>query len=337
MNRILVVFPPGKIISNWVRFECIEPHLKKHQFLKFNSDYKNEFHGSRIVRFVNNNFLRFLKIVCYAITHNIKIIYWVKPTSWKFLLILRTLGFKNVIDINDPYHLSEFIGKKNFRLLLRFSDHCIFESIEYLAFCNGLFAVPPSSVIEDSCQREVILPTNPRNRSVVWVGSPVTSEILLRNLNYLKLFVSFGYSVALWGVSEAVVKALRSSGLVFEYKNQYSFEQLQFVLGQTLFSFIPADEREITQLRGNLKAKISMSFGAIPIAKRIPMHSRLIDDSVDGFTYENISDLREKLERNSDYLKMSEKAFKKIQERHLPIRHATQLDLVFDDFINQNK
>jgi hypothetical protein len=220
-----------------------------------------------------------------------------KPSSIPLILIIRyVIGIKVVSDINDPIHLPQHYGHVKSSLILKLSNHIIFESPEYRDFWKYK-NIAPSSVIEDTPQLECVFNNySQRIRQVIWIGSPNTSEDLLEFIPHFLLFNEYKYNIKILGASIEVINSLLDSKVkltpIYNYDTKSLIENLTF----SAISFVPMPNSDKYNLRGNLKAKISMGCGCLTIATRNRMHERLIVNQKTGFLFSTYADLSEILE-----------------------------------------
>lgn len=220
--------------------------------------------------------------------------YFIKPSSWVLLALCRFIyRCKIIIDINDPLHLPEHLGRLSrikFIMMLRIANAAVFESLEYEHYTSDWHGIP-TAVIEDTPQFEVsFINYKMRDKSLVWFGSPATSRLLINYTSHLKKINSVGFSIILLGADVQVVKNLRDCGIVCNSINKYNHELLFDTLSNAILSFVPMPNRVSYSLRGNLKAKFSMATGCITIASDLPMHRRLIENDVTGFTFSDFDE-----------------------------------------------
>jgi hypothetical protein len=202
------------------------------------------------------------------------------------------LRIKIISDINDPVHLPPYGSRLKTLLILKFSNRIIFESQEYRKFW-GEDKIASSSIIEDTPQHECIyLDYLIRVKQVIWVGSPAMSGVLLDFIPHLLLFNKSGFEVKLLGASASVVQILLNSGVRLFSLYEYDNVTLTKELATSAISFVPMPNSELYNLRGNLKAKISMACGCLTIASKNEMHERLIENQKTGFLFNSYADLR---------------------------------------------
>jgi glycosyltransferase involved in cell wall biosynthesis len=221
-------------------------------------------------------------------------LYFIKPNSIFLLAICRLiLRFKIYIDINDPIHLPEQMGRfagAKVRLMLQIANGIIFESLEYEKFTHK-WRRNPTRVIEDTAQFEIsFINYKSREKNVVWFGSPSTSKVLIQYIEHLKKLNDCGFSITLLGADAGVVKILSECGIQLTLVKSYDHEKLVEILSNTMLSFVPMPNIDSYSLRGNLKAKFAMASGCITIASDLNMHRRLIVNGVTGYIFSNIND-----------------------------------------------
>jgi glycosyltransferase involved in cell wall biosynthesis len=223
-------------------------------------------------------------------------IYFIKPNSVLLLFISRyVLGFKTFIDINDPLHLPEHLGrfsKIKFNLMILIANGVIFESQEYKSYCKKKID-KNSTLIEDTPQFEISFINHlQREPTVIWFGSPETSKVLIDQLEFLKEFSKHGYQIRLLGASPQVRDLIAGARVRVELIEKYDHESLVDAVCMAAISFVPMPKNDSFALRGNLKAKLSMACGCITIASNLPMHSRLITDGVNGYLFDGLDDFK---------------------------------------------
>lgn len=298
VKAIYFILPPGAgMASTFVRAQCLKgfsprgcefifitpPPLK----IKCGVILKRIFTGLIYIKELTT-----IKIV----SKSSSAVYFIKPTSVLLLLVSRyVLRLKTFIDLNDPMHLPEFLGRFSIiklRIFMAIVNGIIFESLEYRRYC-AKWTSKRSTVIEDTPQFEISF-VNYRLRKpiVVWFGSPATSKILLGYANHLIAFSDHGYSALLLGASQDVVAELRERGVTIELVDRYDHQILVDSISSATFSFVPMPNTELFSLRGNLKAKLSMACGCLTIASNLPMHKRLIDSRSNGYLFNDLTELK---------------------------------------------
>lgn len=268
-----------------------------------------------------------------------KILFFIKNYSLVNIVLCKIWGYKIFIDVNDPIHMREFLGifsRLKFLILLKIADGIVFESAENHELWKNKVS-NKSVIIEDSPQFEFIdLVDNLRSKSVVWYGSPDTSEVLFDYIEYFKDFAKLGYKIKLLGCQEKLIKILSDSGILVEYYPSYDFAFLKSVLTDAEISFVPMPNTDLYNLRGNLKAKIGMACGCIVFSSNNMMHQRLINDGEDGFLFNSHFDFAESLGKLSQDKNIkniiSLKASKKVLQKFTPRIHAEKLcSFIFGD------
>lgn len=217
-------------------------------------------------------------------------LYMIKPRSPMLVFIARFLLLRKIcLDINDPLHVSGHIGKFSYArtfLMMCFCNKIVFESVEYRDFW-GSFIRSKSKVIEDTPQfSEISSSYTSRKKNLVWFGSPETSETLLPFMQYFVAFRKYGYDLVLLGASSNFCNHLSEMGIDYDIHHKYDSKLLKKVVSNAAISFVPMLDNEKYTLRGNLKAKYSMACGAVTIASKVPMHTRLITHGFDGFIFD---------------------------------------------------
>lgn len=107
-------------------------------------------------------------------------------------------------------------------------------------------------------------------------------------MNYLseiKLFYDSGYDIRLLGCSIEVRDFFLRNKIdvysIIEYDRIKMIRELE----NAKVSFVPMPNDDLFKFRGNLKAKISMSYGCVTLASDIDMHKRLIENNKTGFLF----------------------------------------------------
>jgi glycosyltransferase involved in cell wall biosynthesis len=290
VNTVYFVLPPNETMaSSHVRAVCLADFAPEGWSFKFITPSKSL---SRIALFRKVSVFCGYVATIAAIKEKIgvkPVLYFIKPASILLIVLCRfVLRWKIFIDVNDPVHLPEHLGrlsKQKFILMLKISTGVIFESPEYEEFTRRWRRVP-AAVIEDTPQFDITFVNyNSRNRAVVWFGSPSTSRILLEYVNFLEKFQQSGYEIILVGVHAQVESVLNEVGIVFKKITSYTLDSLIEILSASQLAFVPMLDSESHVLRGNLKAKLAMAAGCITIASESRMHRRLIQHGVTGFLF----------------------------------------------------
>jgi len=338
VNSVYFILPPDKTMaSRHVRGLCLDGFAPQGYEFKFISPDLSHSRFSLVAKLKN--------IFNYALTiGKIKKIsnqyfYFVKPSSCALLILCRFVyRCKVIIDINDPIHLPEHLGrfsKIKFVVMLKVANAAVFESSEYEQYTRDWHKAP-TIVIEDTPQFEMsFINYDKRSKGLVWFGSPATSKILNNYHNYFKKINSAGLSITLLGADVQVVKLMRESGIVCDSENKYSHELLFNTLSNALLSFIPMPNIESYSLRGNLKAKFSMAAGCITIASDLDMHKRLIENNVNGFLFSDFEDFSRIIDNiaisnTAIYEDMGRAANRKIMKNFNRMSHAQKLCKYFN-------
>jgi len=261
-------------------------------------------------------------------------VYLIKPLSVIEIMLLKLcVRCPIYIDVNDPYHLEEFLGRNSlikFKLIAYFSDGIVFESWENFNQQNAWIR-NKSMVVEDTAQffpQLELADDAAKEKTAVWIGSPKTSEVLLNNMDALKLIGSFGYCLELLGASDKVFNALLANRIDATNYASYDRELMVERLSVASISFVPMPDINLYNLRGNLKAKLAMAFGCVVIAQNNEMHRRLIKPSKTGFLFSADSDLESilvELESKKDREEIRKSAIRYVQDNFTPQKHAQLL------------
>lgn len=281
-----------RLPSTQVRAKCIADFIDRDLTVRFIQGKCPAVLNNRIGRRVFKFFFNIISVIKLKLVYKKIIVLIIKPNSILLVLFVRFfLGVKCIVDINDPIHLPEFVGKIRTLGILKLSNLIIFESPEYSSYWSNR-GITRSVVIEDTPQFEFIyLDFLKREHTVVWVGSPSTSKVLLNYIPHLHLFSAHQYSIKLLGASDLVAEELKKAGLSVTTINQYDHTTLVNQLSNSQISFVPMPNEDLYTLRGNLKAKISMACGCLTIASRNKMHERLITDGKTGYLFDSINSL----------------------------------------------
>ncbi len=286
--------------STFVRAQCLrgfEPEGWKFIFISGPYLYEKKI---RVIRHIFAGFHYFSELFKIKfIRKNAAAIYFIKPTSILALIVSRYFfGLKTFIDVNDPLHLHQFLGRFSeikIRIFMAIVDGVIFESLEYQNYCEK-WSLKNYTLIEDTPQFEISLVNySARERYVVWFGSPQTSNVLLSFIDHLKLFSKKGYKVWLLGAAKDVVEKIKENGISVKLTEKYDHKILIETLSSATFSFVPMPNTNLFSLRGNLKAKLSMACGCLTIASNLPMHERLIDNYRNGYLFNALPELEKVL------------------------------------------
>lgn len=329
-----ILHPYKTLASNHVRGLCLEGFAPPQWEFKFISP---EITNSRFklvekLKKLINHALIIRKIKLKKSTRSY--CYFIKPNSCTVLILYRfVFGYKVIIDINDPIHLPEHLGrfsKIKFLIMLRIANAAVYESIEYENFTRNWRRIP-TSVIEDTPQFEISFTNyNKRDKVMVWFGSPATSKILTNYLDYFKKINKAGYSIKLLGADLQVVKIMRENDINLSMQAEYDHDSLLNILSNACLSFVPMPNTEAYSLRGNLKVKFSMATGCITIASDIDMHKRIIKNNVNGFLFSDYNDFSKVIDNiaslnDSFFEEMSKAANGEIIEKFNRKSHAEKI------------
>lgn len=226
-----------------------------------------------------------------------------KPWSLLVSLILLFIFKKKLyIDINDPLHLDNFIGEWKFKIYLAiFHKRLIFESKEYLNYCNKRFKIT-GTLIEDFSQYDEFpfSSWSQKKRSVIWFGNYGNSYELIRHIDIIRHFNAQGYQLVVLGPSKLVIEKLHDNSINFHEIKQKSRASLLNAISKSRFAFIPFNaSSDLHTLRGNLKVKFAMAGGCCVLASNLLMHRRLINHGRNGFLFNdtiNASEINEIIE-----------------------------------------
>lgn len=292
-KAIVFLIPFDKsIASNHVRAKCLEGYASNGWSFEFlETRHSNERHHERFHGFYKIIFY-ILGLIKIKFKYKRIVAFIIKPDSLILMfLIRRILRVPLISDVNDPIHLFPRVGQARALRLFHASDHVIFESLEYKCFWAGN-EMPPVSIVEDTPQFEcVFLDFVTRASYVAWVGSSLTSEVLLEFIPHLWLFNKMGYHVLLLGASDDVNQALCRAGIKTTLIAKYDHSSLVDNLTMAQIAFVPMLNNELHELRGNLKAKVAMGCGCLTIATRNAMHERLIENGKSGFLFNSFEEL----------------------------------------------
>ena len=332
-SSIIFVLPsePG-LPSEYVRAQClfgVEPNGWKFLFYRRSSSKQKK---NKYWMYLSS--LRDLVKGINALEEPSSKVYLIKPLSVIEIIALKLFIRSPVyIDVNDPYHLEEFLGPNSllkFKLIAYLCDGVIFESWENFNYHNK-WVQKKSIVVEDTAQFVPSLELaadESKQKTVVWVGSPKTSNVLLDSIDALKVFVSFDYNIELLGASDEVSKTLIANNIDANVQTSYDREFLTKRLSVASISFVPMPDSNLFNLRGNLKAKLAMAFGCIVVAQNNEMHRRLIMPSNTGFLFSTDSDLQAilvEIENRKNREKIRKGAIKYVQDYFTPQKHAQSL------------
>jgi hypothetical protein len=291
VKTVAFLLPPDKgMASIHVRARCLIGHQPKGWHFKFIEGPEQSAGVGGIERFTR--FLIYLmnlsRIRCQK---NDLSFYFIKPSSIILLVFCRWILRSPVfIDINDPLHLPEHMGRFacfKFRLMLKISNGAVFESEEYHTYCAPWLQIP-TTIIEDTPQFEKIYDNfDKRVMGVVWFGSPATSIVLESYMPHLVKFDKCGLKIVLVGASSEVVARVKAEICSVVNIEKYDHRQLVDILSGMIAAFVPMPFGASFELRGNLKAKLAMAAGCITIASDLPMHRRLISHGNNGYIFDD--------------------------------------------------
>lgn len=295
---ILFVLPSASVVSSTVRALCLQPHFPVQTSIYY-------VQNATTYRFKIGSLINAARLIVYLAKNTSKYsdVYVVKSLSILSAFVVKLFFFhSSVLDINDPYHHSRILGPVRATILFLLYPKKVFESIEYLQFCQS---TPPFSalvsnakIIEDTHQHSCIVDFDKKKPIVAWVGSSHTCTVLNDYILHLQYLNSIGLRISLLGLKPAVRHILDSHRISYDYKSQYTFEDLEHLLSTAQFAFVPMPANdELFTLRGNLKAKLCMSFGCCVLASKLPMHQRLIMHGYDGILFRTMDDMSTCLSR----------------------------------------
>jgi hypothetical protein len=326
--------------SNYVRAKCLKGYEP--------DDWSFEFLDGLYPRLLDKKFLRAFYRIFFYTTRLFKlkfkykkvVVIGVKQESILISYIVRkVLRLHLILDINDPYHSSQGLSRNKALRLLKSADYVIFESQEYKNYWNG-DKIPDARVIEDTPQIECIYDDFlRREQSVIWVGSPSTSSVLLDFIPHLMLFNKFGYIIKLLGASDDIKQHLANSGVKVISDNYSDHASLVSNLTKSKLSFVPMIDIDLHKLRGNLKAKIAMGCGCLVIASKNQMHERLIENGKSGFLFDSLEELQILLESESNSNNFPEIALagnNYVANKFTRANHAYKICEVADEIIEKS-
>jgi hypothetical protein len=289
-RTIAFVLPFDKTMASfYVRAKCLADYAPNGWIFEFiEGEYPIRL-NYRVVRAIYRNLYYVISLIRLKFNGKKPLALVIKPNSPLLIFIIRyVLRIAVISDINDPLHLPEFNGYLSTLLIIKSSNRVIFESQEYQDFWGGF---SQSTVIEDTPQHECIsIDYSKRTKQVIWVGSPATSESLLDFFPHLLSFQEFGFSIKLLGASPSIVQSLLDADIQVLPVYNYNNASLLAELSASMISFVPMPNNDLYNLRGNLKAKISMACGCLTIASRNKMHERLIENQQSGFLFGSYED-----------------------------------------------
>jgi hypothetical protein len=226
------------------------------------------------------------------------IAYFVKLDKAWTLDLFNFFGITTVLDVNDPLCNDSLLGEKCALSLYSRAKGIVFESLEYRDYLRAkhpaLFTRFSSTVIEDSVQivPDYIRPFSMREKIVVWYGNACHSDILLDYLPHLSYLAQRGYLLHLLGFESPTCLSILSG--LFDDRiviSALTTQSLESSLSVARFSFVPMPSSNILYtLRGNLKCKIAISRGCVPLAEGVPMHWRLFG-TPNPFTFSTAIDV----------------------------------------------
>lgn len=213
-----------------------------------------------------------------------------KPKNVLELILLKLFLNEIIVDINDRMDTKEQLGifnKIKLRLIFNLADKIIFESPEYFEYLSYKKIISNNKrkiILEDIIENREINYASKKD-SVIWIGSQHTSTELLK-IKQLLLVLNDKYKIIFLGISNEVMWEMEKIGLKFEYKIDYDLRDISEKCMVSKFGLAPMELRTVNKVRGNLKIKIYMSYGVIPICTKMQMHERLIKEGVNGFFIE---------------------------------------------------
>jgi hypothetical protein len=329
-NHLIFLLPLSRgLPSTYVRAKCLEdfePKNWKFSFIDIALEYKQP------PTFIKRIWAYCKKIKSIRSSKNSSLLI-IKPKSPLEVLLLKFfLGMHVFVDINDPIHLNEHLGKYSrlrAYLIMKFSSGIIFESEEYHDFWMRSFK-HKSTVIEDTPQSNKIHDNfENRIKRVVWFGSANTSPPLISYVESLKCFDKWGYKIVMMGCDEHTRKVLENFGLKICHIDSYDRQLLINTVANSEISFVPMPNEDSYKLRGNLKAKLSMACGALTIASDVSMHRRLIIDKLDGILFSSNEEMGEIMKdicaRKIDPKKIANNGNIKISKNFTQEKHANSI------------
>ena len=328
-KKIVFVLPFVEMVSNYVRALCLQGYeTEKWQFVYLKGTYPVLFRIF-ILRTVYRYSYYIYELWKLKSQSGLVVAYFIKPSSpFLLLLVRRLLGIRVMVDINDPYHLPQLLGFNATSNLFENADRLIFESEEYANYWHLNYS-RITEIVPDTPQHEcVYLNSASRDKSVLWVGSPHTANYLRDYLKYFELFAAYGYQIRFLGISSETLSILHDAYFMFTFVENYNVDMLAEELSKALVSFIPMPEDNLFELRGNLKAKVSMGYGCLTIASGLPMHKRLITNKVNGYLFDGIDDFQEilvEIENRSIASSISLEGNKYVSNKYTRNRHASAL------------
>lgn len=336
---IAFIIPFNKTMASiYVRAMCLKGYESNNWKFSFIEGNYPRLLNFKLIRAIYRLSFYFFKLLKLKILNKDVVVIGIKLESLILInMIKKILRLKLILDINDPYHSSPGITKEKAKKILQSADYLIFESLEYMNYWNKTI-LPEASIIEDTPQHEFIYDNfDDREFAVTWIGSPITSPVLIDFLPHLLLFNKLNYCIKLLGASEDVNNQLKSAGIKTTLINNYDHTSLVKHLSQTQLSFVPMLDIDWHKLRGNLKAKISMGCGCLTIASRNEAHERLIEHANTGFLFDSLNELEVILSRiRSSKYNIREIALngnKKVAENYTLSKHASSICDIADGLI----
>lgn len=291
LKKIIFVMPFVEMVSNYVRALCLEGYETR----GWNFIFTKGMYPIKFDKYVLRTLYRYYYYIseirkCRENSSSI-VVYFIKPNSPLLIFIIKyLLGMKIMVDVNDPYHLPELLGFNKTKKIFKYADKLIFESEEYANYWNKKYG-NKIEIISDTPQHECIyLNSNYRNKSVIWVGSIHTAQYLLQYKKYFELFSEYGYEIKFLGVSKNIFTNQFNRINDYKFIENYNVEILAHQLSSSLISFIPMPDEDLFNLRGNLKAKISMGYGCLTIVSNLEMHKKIINHGVNGYLFDDFED-----------------------------------------------
>lgn len=307
VNKVFFMLPvDGSIASRFVRALCLKDYAPADWEFAFIDGPGNLSKGRvRGKLQLYWYYLRVLGQICRG--NDNAFLYFIKPSSALVIILSRViLGLRTFVDVNDPIHLTNHLGRLSRPrswLFFNASSGIIFEADEYRRFLGKRYFAK-STVIEDTPQFSHLFDAfENRSRRVVWYGSPGPSSVLLDYVECLKLFHAKSYSILLMGADKVVIHKLAEQGVTVDSIPRYQHADLVAEVSKSMISFVPMPDVVDYTMRGNLKAKFGMACGCITIASDIEMHRRLISDGVTGYLFRNqdvVQQVLDELDRGSD-------------------------------------
>ena len=334
---IIFILPFDKTIaSNFVRAKCLEGYdTYGWKFIFLQGEYPKLL-NIKFIRAFYRLYFNLINLFKIKKKYNEVIALTIKQDSLILIFLIRKiLNIKVIFDLNDPLHLFTYVGEEKCIKLINFVDYTIFESPEYRDFLKNKYSVK-SIVIEDTPQFEYIFTNySVREKVVVWVGSPVTSNILLEFIPHILELNRNGYKIKLIGASIQVNKTLLNAGISTILIEKYDHNKMVEILSTAKLAFVPMFNENLYLLRGNLKAKISMACGCLVIASNNKMHKRIIRDGENGFLFDSYDEfyniLKDKLTNTLEVDKIAFNGNKYVSENFTRTNQAFAISRVADE------